>query len=216
MLLTMTRRENMGTRASQGLREKGFVPGIVYGHGEDNVPVSMAAHDIQLAIGHGEQLIEADVDGTKQNFLIKDVQYDYLGQQIIHVDLRRVRLDERVEVTVPIVLRGTPIGVSQEDGVLTQHLPEIAVECLVTAIPDELRVLVSELHVDDVVRVGDLDLPDGVQAMEDPETPVASVAVVTEVEEAPAEAEAAESAEPKVIGEEPADGSASDQEAKPE
>jgi len=217
MLLTMTRRQTMGTRPSQSLRDKGFVPGIIYGHGEDNVPVSMASHDIELAVSHGEQLIEADVDGAKQNFLIKDVQYDYLGQVIIHVDLRRVSLDERVEVTVPVVLRGTPIGVSQEDGVLTQHLGQIAVECVVTAIPDELRVIVAELHVDDVLRVADLDLPEGVRVMEAPETAVASVAVVAEVEEAPAEAETeAEGAEPEVIGERGEDESAGEQETKPE
>ena len=199
-LLTITSRETLGTRHSRRLREQGLVPGIIYGHGEPNTPVSIRSHDIEVVVQHGEQLIRAELDGREENFLIKDVQYDYLGQHILHVDLTRVRLDERVEVTVPIVLRGTAVGVENEDGVLAQHLTQLTIECVVTEIPDELRVAVTELHVNESLRVADLDLPEGVKAMEDPETMVASVTVVAEEEVAPA-AEAAE-AEPELIGEE--------------
>jgi len=199
-LLKLIKREKLGSRAARRLRDQGLVPGIVYGHGEPNVPVSVNRHDIELAVQHGERLLKAEVDGREDNFLIKDVQYDYLGHHIIHVDLARVRLDERVHVTVPIVLRGTPVGVDSEGGVLTQHLDELECECLVTDIPEELRVQVSELHVDDVLRVADLELPQGMRALTDPETVVASVTVVAEEEVAPApEAEAP--AEPEVIGE---------------
>ena len=199
-MLKLTRREKLGTRAARRLRAQGMVPAIVYGHGQPNVPVSVSRHDIELAVQHGERLVKAEVDGQEENFLIKDVQYDYLGHHIVHVDLTRVRLHERVHVTVPIVLRGTPVGVDAEDGVLTQHLDEVECECLATEIPEELRVPVTELHVDDVLRVSDLELPQGVRVLADPETVVASVTVVAEEEEVPAgEAEAA--AEPEVIGE---------------
>jgi len=200
--LQLTRRDRLGTRAARRLREQGLVPGIVYGHGQPNVPVCVSRHDIELAVQHGERLIKAQLESGEENFLIKDVQYDYLGHHILHVDLTRVRLDERVEVTVPIVLRGTPVGVESEDGVLTQHLSELTVECMVTSIPEELRVPVSDLKVDEVVRVADLELPEGVRALEEPETPVASVSVVSE-EEVSAEAAEAQEAEPEVIGEEP-------------
>jgi len=199
-VIKLTKREKLGTRASRRLREKNLIPGIIYGHGQENIPVSMPAHDIALAIQHGEHLIEAELDGKRENFLIKDVQYDYLGHEIIHVDLTRVSLHERVQVTVPIVLRGTPVGVESEGGVLSQHLTELEIQCLVTNIPDELRVSVADMHVNDVLRVADLKLPEGVTTTEDPETVVASISVVEEEVEAPAEAEAAE---PEVISEKP-------------
>ena len=199
-MLKLTRREKLGTRAARRLRAQGMVPAIVYGHGQPNVPVSVNRHDIELAVQHGERLVKAEVDGQEENFLIKDVQYDYLGHHIVHVDLTRVRLHERVHVTVPIVLRGTPVGVDAEDGVLTQHLDEVECECLATEIPEELRVPVTELHVDDVLRVSDLELPQGVRVLADPETVVASVTVLAEEEELPA-AEAEAPAEPEVIGE---------------
>ena len=198
-LLKLNKRDELGTRPSRRLRSQGLVPAIVYGHGEANVPVSVQAHDIELAVQHGEQLIQADVDGQQENFLIKDVQYDYTGLHILHVDLTRVSLDERVTVTVSVVLRGTPVGVETEDGVLTQHLDELECECLVTEIPEELRVSVNELHVDEVLRVADMELPEGLLVRVDPETPVASVSVVAE-EEAVA-AEEVEEAEPEVVGE---------------
>ncbi|HET6427549.1 MAG TPA: 50S ribosomal protein L25 [Phycisphaerae bacterium] len=198
-LLKLNKRDRTGTRASRRLRGQGLVPAIIYGHGEANVAVSLSAHDIDLAVQHGEQLMQADMDGSQENFLIKEVQYDYTGQHIVHVDLTRVSLDERVTVTVPVVLRGTPVGVETEEGVLTQHLDELECECLVTEIPEEIRVPVNDLHVDDVLRVADLKLPEGLLVKIDPETPVASVSVVIEEEAAPAVE--AEEAEPEVIGE---------------
>ena len=201
-VMKLIKREKLGTRASRRLREKNLIPGIIYGHGQENIPVSLPAHDIALAIQHGEHLIEAELEGKKGNFLIKDVQYDYLGHEIIHVDLTRVSLHERVEVTVPIVLRGTPVGVESEGGVLSQHLTELEVQCLVTNIPDELRVSVADMHVNDVLRVADLELPEGVTTKEDPETVIASISVVEEEVEAPAPAEA-EAAEPEIISEKP-------------
>jgi large subunit ribosomal protein L25 len=201
MELRIAKREELGTRRCRRLREQGLVPGIIYGHGEENLCVSVRAHDIEGAISHGERLLRAEVDRKQENLLIKAVQYDHLGNRVIHVDLTRVSLDERVEVTVPIVLRGTPVGVESEDGVLTQRLNEVEIECLVTAIPEELRVQVAGLHVGDALRVADLELPDGVTASEDGETVVVSVAVMAE-EEAPAEEIEEAAVEPEVIGEE--------------
>ena len=200
-LLKVTRRDRLGTRHSRRLREKDFIPAIIYGHGQDNIAVSLTTHDIELAVRHGEQLLKCELDGKEENFLIKDVQHDYLGHRIIHVDLARVSLDERVEVTVPIVLRGTSVGVESEDGVLTQHLAEVNVECLVTAIPSELRVSIAEMHVNDVLRVADMDLPEGLKVIEEAETVVASVSVMAEEVEAAAEGVAEVAAEPEVIGE---------------
>lgn len=212
-LLKITTRDKLGSRHSRRFRQQGLVPGIIYGHGEPNTPICITSHDIEVAVQRGERLIQADVGGEQDNFLIKDVQYDYLGQHILHVDLARVSLDERVEVTVPILLRGTPVGVDSEDGVLTQHLNELRVECVVTAIPEELRAAVTDLHVNQSLRVADLKLPEGVQAMAEPDTVVASIAVLAEEEVVPVEEEAA--AEPELIGEKPEEPEQAEGEEKP-
>jgi len=201
-LLQITKREKLGSRHARQLRSKAMVPGIIYAHGEPNTPVSLRTHDIEAAVQHGERLLRAELDGKEENFLIKDVQYDFLGQQILHVDLARVRLDERVEVTVPVSLRGTPVGVDAEGGVLTQHLAELTVECLVTEIPEEVRAPVVDLHVNESLRVADLSLPENVKVLVDPETVVASVTVMAE-EEVEVPAEGAATGEPEVIGEKP-------------
>jgi large subunit ribosomal protein L25 len=195
----MTKRDKLGTRPSRQLRSGGKVPAIIYGHGEGNVPVVLDEREIRLAIRHGERLLKADLDGEEKNLLIREVQYDYLGIAIVHVDLTPVRLDERVVVTVPIVLRGIPVGVSQESGALTQSLAQVKVECLVTAIPEELRVSVANLHANEQLRVADLQLPEGLKVLEDPDHVVASITVLAEEVAAPAAAEAAP-AEPEVIG----------------
>lgn len=204
-VLRLSTREKTGTREARRLRDQALVPGIIYGHGEANVAVSMSRHDIELAIRHGEQLIRAEVDGESENFLLKDIQYDFLGQRVIHVDLTRVNLDERVVVTVPIDFRGTPVGVEEEDGVLNRQLSELRLECLVTSIPEDVRVSVAELHANDAIHVSDLELPEGVKVLDDPEAVVASVSVVSEEEAAPAE-EGEEIAEPEVIGGKPSEG----------
>ena len=196
-LLEITKRDKVGTRTSKRLREQGLVPAIIYGRGESGTPVCMSSHDVEVAVQHGEQLLKGMLDGKEENFLIKDIQYDYLGQHILHVDLARVRLDERVEVTVPVTLRGTSVGVETEDGVLTQHLAELTIECVVTEIPEEVRASVNDLHVNESLRVSDLELPAGVVCKEEPETVIASVTVMAEEEEV----EEAAAAEPEVIGE---------------
>lgn len=193
-------RDEFGTRNAKRLREQGKIPAIIYGHGEPAQAVTLSEREIELAVLHGERLLEVDLGNAKQNVLIKELQYDTFGQEILHVDLTRVSLDERVEVTVPIVLRGTPAGAAEE-GVLQQLAPEVRVECVVTAIPDEIRVAVGELQIGDAIHMSELELPDGATLLEEPETLVCNVVliaeevVVEEGEEEPGEGE------PEVIGE---------------
>lgn len=213
-VLKISKREKTGTREARRLRCRNIIPAVIYGHGQENQIVSLSARDIELAILHGEQLLKCDLDGKEHNLLIKDVQYDYMGQEITHVDLTRVNLDEQVDVTVQIVLRGTPVGVENEDGSLRQQLSVLNVRCVVTNIPEELRVAVSEMHTGDVLRIADLELPEGVTTTDDPETVVASVSVIVEEVEAAAEEEV--TAEPEVIGEKAEEESAEGEQAEPE
>ncbi len=195
-------RSETGTRRARVLRSGGKIPAVIYGHGIEAQPITLDAHEVELAVMHGERFLEVVLDGKKQNALIKEVQYDTFGQDILHVDLARVSLHERVEVTVPIVLRGTPAGVN-EGGVLQQIAAEVGVECEVSAIPEEITVPVTELNIGDSLSMGDLPLPENTKLTKDPEGVVCTVSVVAEKEEAPEEEAAEEAAEPEVIGAKP-------------
>ena len=200
-----TRRNDIGTRKVRRLREKGLIPGVIYGHGQDAESITLQKHEVELAILHGERLLEITCEESTQNVLIKEVQYDTFGQKVLHLDLTRVNLDERVEVTVPIILRGTPEGVTADDGILQQALSEIQIECTVQSIPEEIVVMVTEMKVGDRLLVGDLPLGDGTKLLGDPGATVAIVRIVTEEvveEEAPAEPDVI--GEVKEEGEEPA------------
>ncbi|MCY2924761.1 MAG: 50S ribosomal protein L25 [Planctomycetota bacterium] len=195
-VLKAEKRAGLGTHKTRALRAQGVTPCIIYGHGLDPVAVSVNTHDLGTALEHGERLLELEMGSEKENVLIKDVQFDPFGQKILHADLARVDLNERVTVTVPIVLTGTPAGAT-EGGVLQQTVAEARIECVVVAIPEDIRVRVNEMKIGDTLHMRDLKLPEGATLQEDPEMVVASVVVIAEEVAAPATGE--EAVEPEVL-----------------
>ena len=200
--LTAKVRGELGSRKNKRLRDAGFIPGVIYGHKEDVVPVTLPKVELVRYLNHGAHLFALAVDGKSENVLVKDVQYDHLGIEVLHVDFARVDLNERVEVTVPLLLRGEPKG-EAEGGVLQQVIADLEIECLVTQIPHEIRHNVSEMGLNDVLHIKDLQLPEGVRALQDEDLIVATVKEIAE--EVPAEA-AEGAAEPEVIGRKPEEG----------
>ena len=209
--LTAKVRQELGSRRNKRLRDAGFVPGVIYGHKESVVPVTLPKKELVGHLNHGAHLFNLALDGKSENVLVKDVQYDHLGIEVLHVDFARVDLNERVTVTVPLVLKGEPKG-EAEGGVLQQIVNELEIECLVTEIPDNVTHNVSEMGIDDVVHIKDLKLPAGAKALQDPELIVAMVKVIAEEETAPAADAGA--AEPEVIGRKPEEGEAAEGEEK--
>lgn len=194
--VTAKPRAELGSRANKRLRDQGLIPGVIYGHKEAVVPVTLPKKELAGHLNHGAHLFSVSLDGKNENVLVKEVQYDHLGIEILHVDFARVSLDEKVEVTVPLELKGTPAG-EAEGGVLQQIVAELEIECLVTEIPNAIVYNVSEMKVDDVLHIKDIKLPTGVRALQDEDLVVAQVKTIEE--EAPAVAEG-ETAEPEVIG----------------
>lgn len=192
-------RKELGSRPSCRARAAGLVPGIIYGHGGENVPFATSGHSLALLLSHGERLVEMELDGEKANYLIKNVQRDAFDHEVIHVDFTRVSLDETVELTVPVVLRGTPAG-ETDGGVLTPGVTEIIVTCMVTNIPDEIRVRVNDLKLGDTLRVKDLPAIEGGTILTDGEAMVASCQLVAEEVKVEEPAEGEVSTEPEVIG----------------
>ena len=206
-------RSALGSRANKRLRDQGFIPGVVYGHKEAVVPVTLPKKELSTHLARGAHVFDLSLAGKTEKVLVKDVQFDHLGIEVLHVDLARVSLDERVEVTVPLELKGTPKG-EAEGGVLQQIVAQLQIECLVTDIPDRIIQSVSEMAIDDVLHIKDLTLPPGAKALQDEDLIVAMVKVIEE--EAVAPAVEAETAEPEVIGRKPEEGEAAVAEAKPE
>src|SRR5439155_11337521 len=128
----------LGSRANKRLRDAGFVPGVIYGHKEAVVPVTLPKKELVNQINSGAHLFDVSVDGKSEKVLVKEVQYDHLGIEVLHIDFARVSLDEKVTLTIPLELKGEPKG-EADGGVLTQVISELEIECLVTDIPDVIR-----------------------------------------------------------------------------
>jgi large subunit ribosomal protein L25 len=190
------KRSALGTRANRRLRNSGLVPAVVYGHHQDVLPVQINRKEMSRHIEHGTHVFTLDIAGATESVLIKDVQFDALGKEVLHVDFSRVDLNERVTVTVGIELKGDPKG-EKEGGVLQQILNELEIECVVTEIPDVISVDVSDMDKDSVLHVSDLKIAAGITVLTDGDQLVCKV---EEIEEQSEEPEAEGAAEPEVIG----------------
>ena len=200
--LKATTRTEGGTRKARALRKEGLLPAVLYGHGEATVSLALDTHAMALAVKHGEKLLNVELDGKHVNVLIKAIQYDTWGKEILHVDLTRVDLDELVTVTVKIHLLGTPAGV-EAGGSLQQPLSSVEIQCRVDQIPEEIRIQVNELNIDDSIHLSDIELPEGSELLSDPESLVCNVVTIAEEIEAEETEEGEGSAEPEVIGAKP-------------
>ncbi len=192
-------RKQAGTKHAVQIRGQGKIPVIVYGHKEESVAISLNAHDFNVQLHHGRRLFDVAIGGKKQKLLVKDLQYDHLGKEIIHADLMRVDLSEMVSVTVPIELKGTAVG-THEGGIVEEHINHLEVECRVTEIPDILTVSVKDVGVGDALHAGQIELPEGVKLVSDSSLVVVTchlVAAAKTTEEIEEEIPSA----PEVIGE---------------
>jgi len=194
------KREVSGSRACRRLRAEGLVPAILYGRKEEPEPLQIPSEELEETLRHHSRILELHVGRKKESVLVKAVQYDAFGSEVVHVDFVRVAMDEKVTLEVPIVLKGTP---KREHAVLQQALDAVEIECLPADIPESFVTPVGHLQVGEIVRVAQLDVPKGVRILTDPETVVATLtlAMKEEAVAAPAEAEVA-AVEPELIGRE--------------
>lgn len=181
VVLKAEKRTELGSRNTAKARKAGMMPAVVYGHNLGSVAVAVNAHELGQALRHHHRLFELDYGDSKETVVVKDVQYSYLGDEIVHMDLSRVDIHERVVVTVEVALKGTAKG-TQEGGVLEHRITDIELECEAMNIPDVVKVNVSELGVGDVLTAGQIELPAGTKLVSDPSTPIAAVVVVVEKE----------------------------------
>ncbi len=156
-----------GSRVSRRLRAQGRIPAVVYGHKEPPQPISLARGDVWLMIKKSAHLTELKIGDKTEMALVKDIQWDHLGKEIIHLDFARVDAQEQVHTEVKLESHGTAPGVN-EGGLVEFLVHVLPVVCRATAIPDVIKIEIGELHVGDSVHVRDLPLPEGVTTDADP------------------------------------------------
>lgn len=203
-IIQATVRNETGSRAVRRLRASGKVPAVIYGHKLATVPIAIDSHRVYALMRHGAHgLLELDVEGARDSAVIKALQWDALGKDVLHIDFARVSKDERVSLEVPIVLRGTAPGIA-EGGVLDQPLHGIEIECAAGDIQESVIVSVNNLHLGQSILVKDLKLREGAKTSADPEQVVVQVVMPVAEEEAPAEGTEGP-AEPELIRREKAE-----------
>jgi large subunit ribosomal protein L25 len=189
------------------VRRGGKIPAVVYGAGKDAAPVSVDPRQVLRILnsetGHNT-IFDLSLDGgDRSKAMIVDWQYEPIKGKLLHIDLKRIAMDQKLKVMVPIETKGEPAGVKQQGGLLEQMLREVEVECLPADIPSFIEVDVSELVFGKVLRVSDLPHTDKIRFITDANQPVAHITTVKEEAAPTPEAAAAEAAavpaEPEVI-----------------
>ena len=168
LLLKAEIREHTGSKDAKKLRKDGRIPAIVYGHKQKPVAISLDRNTMIEGLHRGRRLMDVQIDKNKEKMIVKDLQYDYLGKDVIHVDLMRVDVTETIKVAVPIELKGIAKG-THEGGIIEECTDHLEIECKVTDIPESVVVSVKEINVGDTLHAGDIELPDGVKLVSPPE-----------------------------------------------
>lgn len=201
-------REATGSRPSRRLRRADVIPAIVYGGGRDSTSIQVPRRDLldlfkRAGSEHAVFLLKLSGSGKERHCMVRELVVDPVTRQVVHVDFQRIDLKVKVKVEVPIELTGVPSGVKNEGGVLDFVNRVVEVECLPTAIPQQLTVDVSHLQIGDHVEARELAIPEGVELTVEPERVIAAVAAPRKIEEEEEEAVElleGEEEEPELVG----------------
>lgn len=199
-VLNAKSREHLGSRYCKRIRQSGGLPAVLYGHGQQPVPLTL---DAKEAIGHlhkGEKVFQLDLGGASQVALVKGLQFDYLGTNIVHADFARVDLDERVRTRVPVHLTGEALGLKTAGAILMHPTNEVEIECRVRDLPDYIEVDIASLDVGHAITAADVKLPlPTMKMITDSHAIVAQIVIQLEQKVAEATEVAATAAQPEVI-----------------
>src|SRR6266568_464950 len=192
--LQVREREQRGSADARRLRKEGFIPGVLYGNGNQPHAICIPERELRRVLTGPSGLhaiLDVVLEGQKTTHasILKDFQQDPIRGHISHVDLQEVRLDQTIQATVTVQLIGEPAG-AKEGGVLSQVQREIRVEALPMEVPEHIDLDVSGMGIGDSLRLSDLPALDGVTYLDDPEeTVLATVTLPTRVEEPEPEVE---------------------------
>jgi large subunit ribosomal protein L25 len=199
--IVVHKRDVTGTRAAKRLRKSGLIPGVIYGHGKDAVLIAVEPHVLRDALGTSagmHAVLDVTFEGQKRGHkaIVKELVLDRVKSNVVHVDLQEIRLDETIESTVSVHFEGEAKGV-KAGGMLDESTREVTVKGVVTAIPEHLVLDIRELDMNETLKVSDLQVPEGIEVLDDPDEVLCSVLPPRKVE-AEEVAEGEEVAEPAV------------------
>lgn len=185
--LTAEKRTVLGKQVNQ-LRREGWVPGVMYGHGFDAVPLQFERRSLRHVLSQvgGSQLIGINIEGQEQPemALVRDVQRDPIKRDLLHVDFYRVMMTERITAEIPLVTVGESPVVEAREGILLQGISAIEVECLPGDLVDAIEVDISDLtEVDQALYVHDMAIPTGIEVLTDPDEMIVRIVPLEEEEE---------------------------------
>ena len=181
-------RDITGKEINKKLRKEGIVPGVLYSpHDKENLILKVKNDELsKLLSAKSHGLIDLEINDGKEKVsrlaIIKDLQYNSLKRQIVHIDFYGVTLKEKLTLEVDIELVGEPIGL-KEGGILQVELRKVEIECLPSQMPDSLKADLSSLKVGDHISVGDMEIPEGVEVLTALDRIVAAVVLPTKIEE---------------------------------
>ncbi|MDP8216353.1 MAG: 50S ribosomal protein L25 [Candidatus Kaelpia imicola] len=204
--IEVKKRDGIGKKYVKGIRKNGLIPAILYKKGLA-MPLELKETDLIHLFheAHSENLVAelcilSGKDKEVKTAILKDVEHDVIKGSIIHVDFQEISLDEVIKIKVPVEVKGEPVGVKEDGGILDHLLWEVEIECKAAKVPSKIEVRVDDLNIGDAIHLADLEFPQGVKAIGDSEQVVAHVVAPREIiiEE---EVESDIAAEPEVIGE---------------
>jgi large subunit ribosomal protein L25 len=147
-------REKKGKQVSKTLRREGEIPAVYYAHDQKTVSLSVNAHTLSRLLQQEVNILNIVFpDGKTKKSIIRDLQKDPVTDQLLHIDFLGIKLDEKITMTIPIILTGTPVGVKLEGGILEHPLREVEVEGFPLDIPEHVEVDVSEMNLGDVMTL---------------------------------------------------------------
>ncbi len=195
------RRDSRGKNEARRLRVKGSMPAIVYGGQGHPEPVAVSPKEVAKILnsktGHNTIFNLSLAGGENTPVMIIDWQYDPIKDNLLHVDLKRIDLTQRIVVKVPVGIHGEPKGVKVQGGLLELVTREIEIECLPDEIPEQFNIDVSELLIGQGIRASEVPLDGSMKLLGTPETVIVHVVSLKAEEPAPAEVVAV--AEPEVV-----------------
>lgn len=171
----------------KSLREKGFIPAILYGPEiSSSIPLQIKKEELEEILKKigSSSMVDLNLEGQKYSVLIQEIQRDPITEEIIHVDFFKPSLKEEIEARVPLVFEGVAPAVKELGGTLVKNVTEIEIKCLPKNLPKEIKVDISKLKTfDDAILVKDLKIPPKVKVLRSPEDILAFVAPPEKVEE---------------------------------
>jgi len=200
------KRETRGKNEARRMRAAGNIPVIVYGGGGEAVSLTASLADLAAVIRSDSgvnTVFSLDMAGETLDVIFQDRQVDPVKGRLMHADLRRLVLGEKIEMTVQIQLDGEPIGVREGGGMLEQPLREVKILCEPAKAPEAIHVDVSNLNLGESLHVSDLKVDEGIEIHGDDDRVIAHVVVLREPDLEP---QVAAGAEPEVQGAAPAEG----------